>query len=73
VDVPLRGLSLGRFTRYRSRARRDDDGRRWMVLADAGVHAILIVRAVSRDRAHRARDLVEYGPDLGAVISVVVG
>ena len=44
-----------------------------MALGDTGVHAILVIGDVTRDRAHRARDLVEYGPDLGAVSAVLLG
>src|SRR4051812_26857723 len=41
-----------------------------MAPADAGVHAILIVRPVARDRGYRARDLVEQGADLVTVVNL---
>src|SRR5215207_604129 len=56
-----------------TRAWRLDDGRRGMALTDAGVNAILVVRAVTRKRGHRPCYLVEQGTGLGAVIPVVVG
>src|SRR3954463_12002803 len=48
-------------------------GRRGMALADAGVDAVLVVRAVACDGGHCACDLVEQGANLRAVIHVVGG
>src|SRR3954464_13423338 len=41
-----------------------------MTLGNAG---ILIVRTVAGERGHLARDLVEQGPGLGAIINVTAG
>src|SRR5215212_4837359 len=41
-----------------------------MALGNAGVHAILIICTVACDRGHRARDFVEQGANLRAVISL---
>src|SRR3954469_8041618 len=46
-------------------------GRRGMALADAGVDAVLVVRAVACDGGHCACDLVEQGANLGTVIDIV--
>ena len=73
MAVALCRRSLGCSARHRSRAWRNDDGRRGMTLADTGVHAILVVRTIACERGYRARDLVEQGTDLGAIIPVVVG
>ena len=45
VAVPLRRCALSRVAGHRGRTRRDDDGRFRMALGDAGVDAILVVRA----------------------------
>src|SRR3954453_2811095 len=44
-----------------------------MALADAGVHALLIIRPVTNERGDRAVYLIEQGVDLRAVIHVVGG
>src|SRR5215212_4788653 len=41
-----------------------------MALGNAGVHAILIICTVACDGGHRARDVVEQGANLRAVISL---
>src|SRR5918994_7465291 len=50
VVVPLRGLARGRPARHRGGARWHDHSRRGMALADAGVHAFLVVRTIACDR-----------------------
>src|SRR3954468_13605827 len=44
-----------------------------MALADAGVYAVLVVRAVPREGGDRVRDLVQQGADLGGVVFVALG
>src|SRR3954452_22700616 len=46
-------------------------GRRGMALADAGVDAVLVVRAVACDGGHCACDLVEQGANQRAIIDIV--
>ncbi len=71
MAVALRGFDPGRVARHRARTRRDDDGRFGMALGNAGVDAVLVVSAVAGERGHCARDLVEQGADLGAVIDLL--
>src|SRR5215212_10630155 len=68
VAVALGWLTLGRPARHRGRARRHDDGRFGMALADAGVDAVLIIGPVTGERGDRAVHLVQQGTDLRAVI-----
>src|SRR5215208_3952252 len=51
-------------------AGRDDDGRCRMALADADIHAILIIRPVACDGGDSSRHVVEQGANLRAVISL---
>jgi len=44
-----------------------------MTLADIGVDAFLIIRAVTGEKGERPRNLVEQGADLRAVITDVGG
>ena len=44
-----------------------------MALADAGVHAVLIVRSVAGDRGDRTGHLVEQGANLRAVVGLAAG
>src|SRR3954454_9247242 len=64
VAVALGGGRLGRRAGHGGRTWWDDDGRRGMALADAGVDAVLVVRAVACDGGHCACDLVEQGANL---------
>src|SRR5215210_7891034 len=48
MTVPLRGSCLGHLARHRGCARRHNDRRFGMALADAGVHALLVVRTIAR-------------------------
>src|SRR3954471_19052925 len=66
VAVALRRRALRRLARHRTRARRHDDGRLGVALADAGVNTILIVRTVAGERGDRAVHLVQQGTNLGA-------
>ena len=73
MAVALCGGRLGRLARHGRGARWDDDGRLGMALADAGVDAVLVVRAVAGERGDRAVHLVQQGADLRAVIHIVGG
>jgi hypothetical protein len=44
-----------------------------MTFGDHGGNAFLVVRAISGERGHGCRHLVEQGANLGAVIDVVGG
>src|SRR3954452_12691802 len=52
-------------------ARWHDDGRFGVTLGDAGVDAVLVVSAITRERGHRSRHLVEQGANLGAIIGIM--
>src|SRR3954470_4679777 len=54
-------------------ARWHDDGRFGVTLGDAGVDAVLVVSAITRERGHRSRHLVEQGANLGAIIGIMGG
>ncbi len=60
VAVPLCWCALGHLARHRGRAWRDDHGRFGMALGDAGVDAILVVRAIGGEGRHRARGAVAW-------------
>lgn len=59
--------ALGRIARHRLRAWRDNDGSVSMAQGDVGVGAVLIVCAVSDERGHPDRELVEQGSGLSGV------
>ena len=73
VAVPLGRLALSRLARHGCRARRHNDRRFGMALADAGVDAVLVVGAVARDLGDRPRHLVEQGANLRAVGNLAAG
>src|SRR4051812_14636819 len=53
VAVALRRRALHRLARHGGRTRRHDDGRFGVTLGDAGVDAILVVSAITRERGQR--------------------
>ena len=71
--VAPRGLGLGRLAGHGRAARQHNDGRLRMARGEAGVDTVLIVRTVARERGETARNLVEQGADLGAVIGLMAG
>ena len=73
MAVALRRRALRRLARHGRRAWRHDDGRLGVALGDAGVDAVLVVRAVAREGGHGPRHLIEQGTGLGAVVHVVGG
>ena len=73
MAVALRGRGRGRVARHRRGAWRDNHRRFWMALGNAVVNAVLVVSAVGGERGHRARDLVEQGANLGAVVDLLGG
>src|SRR5271156_3358583 len=44
-----------------------------MTISDAGVDALLIIRAVAGERGDRTINLIEQGTDLRAVVNIVGG
>jgi len=44
-----------------------------MTLGHGRGHAVLVVSAIAGERGHHARDLIEQGADLGAVVDLLGG
>ena len=70
MPVAPRRRGLGRPARHRVPARRHDDRRLGVAFGDGAVHVLPVVGAVAGERRHRALDLVEQGPDAGAVVGL---
>ena len=62
MAVPLGRLGLGRRAGHGGRARRHDDGRLGVALGDAGVNAVLVVRAVAVNEATGPATWSSKGP-----------
>ena len=73
MPVALRRRGSGRLARHRIRARRHDHGRSGMAGRDLGVDIVAVVGAVAGEGRHCPIDPVEQGPDLGAIVGILVG
>src|SRR4051794_34888923 len=73
VPVALRGRGLGRPAWHRALARRHDHRRLGVAFGDGVVHVLPVVGAVAGERRHRSLELVEQGPDAGAVVGLARG
>src|SRR3954447_5920913 len=73
MPVTLRRRGPGRLARHRIGARGHDHGRSGMAGGNLGVDIVAVVGAIAGDGRHCPIDPLEQGPDLGAVIGILVG
>src|SRR5438309_9747758 len=71
VALGRRGLCRGAW--HRARAWRHNDRRIRMTLADLMIDIVPIVRPIAGERRNRARNLLQQGTDLRAVIDFLAG
>src|SRR5213592_664112 len=73
MPVALGRRGLCRCAWHRARTWRHNDRRIRMTLADLTVDIVPIIAAVAGKRRNRARNLLEQGTDLRAVIDILAG
>ena len=73
VPVAFRRRGLCRCAWHRARTWRHNDRRIRMTLADLTVDIVAIVRPIASKRRNRARNLLQQGTDLRAVIDFLAG
>src|SRR5262245_8144062 len=73
MPVALGRRGLGRCAWHRARTWRHNDRRIPMTLADLTVDIVPIIGAVTGKRCNRARNLLQQGTDLRAVIDILAG
>src|SRR6202043_3294007 len=73
MTVALGRRGLCRCAWHRARAWRHNDRRIRMTLADLTVDIVAIVRPIASKRRNRARNLLQQGADLRAVIDILGG
>src|SRR5882724_2949572 len=73
MPVALGRRGLCRRAWHRAQTRRHNDRRIRMTLADLTVDIVAIIGAVTGKRRNRARNLLQQGTDLRAVIDILAG
>ena len=71
MSIALCRRGLGRLARHGAGARRHNDRCSRMAFGHCSVDVVPIERAIACEERDRAIDLIEQGPNLGAVIDIL--
>ncbi len=73
VTISLGRCSFSRSAQHRRAARRHNHCRFRVTVGNASVNTILVIGAISGDRAQRAGELIEQGANLSRVVDLFAG